>query len=85
VGEPFRLLETMQSLTLTVILEAVFGYEPGPERDELRARVRALIEPLARPRGIVILNALMRGRRNRPAMEFEARKRAIDELLYAEI
>ena len=30
VGEPFALLPSMQSLTLGVIIHAVFGYEPGP-------------------------------------------------------
>ena len=29
VGEPFSLLPSMQSLTLRVIMRAVFGYEPG--------------------------------------------------------
>ncbi len=33
VGEPFALLPSMQSLTLRVILRAVFGYEPGPAED----------------------------------------------------
>ena len=33
VGEPFALLASMQSLTLRVILRAVFGYEGGPAED----------------------------------------------------
>ena len=36
VGEPFALLSSMQSLTLRVIMQAVFGYEPGAEEEELR-------------------------------------------------
>ncbi len=48
VGEPFTILPSMQSLTLRVILEAVFGYRPGPAQDELRGRLRAMIEPLSR-------------------------------------
>ena len=52
LGEPFALLPTMQSLTLQVIMRAVFGYEPGPESDELRSRLRAMVEPLSRPRGL---------------------------------
>ena len=51
VGEPFSLLPSMQSLTLRVILRAVFGYEPGAEEEELRRRLRAMLEPLSRPRG----------------------------------
>src|SRR5581483_12440858 len=40
VGEPFPLLPTLQSLTLRVIVSAVFGYEPGPAEQELRRRLR---------------------------------------------
>ena len=40
VGEPFALFGSMQSLTLRVIMRAVFGYEPGAAEDELRARLR---------------------------------------------
>jgi cytochrome P450 len=86
VGEPFTLLESMQSLTLRVILRAVFGYTPGAEEDELARRLRAMVEPLSRARGILVLNAVMRGRRERAsAQRFEARKRAVDEIVYAEI
>jgi cytochrome P450 len=86
VGEPFALLPTMQSLTLRVILRAVFGYEPGAEEAELRHRLRAMVEPLARPRGLLMVSALLRGRGDRKAaLEFEARKRAVDEIVYAEI
>src|ERR1700742_847456 len=58
VGEQFALLPSMQSLTLRVIMQAVFGYEPGPAEEELRRRLRAMIEPLARPRGMMLLSAL---------------------------
>ncbi len=88
VGEAFALLPSMQSLTLNVMLKAVFGMDTDPthpERDELGRRVRAMIEPLARPRGMVILGAVMRGSRRRAARAFADRQRAVDELLYAEI
>jgi cytochrome P450 len=86
VGAPFALLDSLQSLTLGVILEAVFGIAPGPAQDDLRGRVRAMVEPLSRPRGMVMLSAVVRGRGERKAaQEFEARKRAVDEVLYAEI
>jgi cytochrome P450 len=86
VGETFSLLESMQSITLRVILQAVFGYSPGPAEEDLRRRLRAMIEPLARPRGILTVAAIMRGRGNRKAaIEFEQRKRAVDEVIYAEI
>jgi cytochrome P450 len=86
VGEPFQMLQTMQSLTLRIILRAVFGYTPGAAQDELRARLRAMVDPLARRRALMIATALMRGRGNgRGAREFQARKQAVDELLLSEI
>ena len=51
IDEPFALLPSMQSLTLRVILRVVFGYEPGAAEAELRRRLRAMVEPLARPAG----------------------------------
>jgi cytochrome P450 len=86
VGAPFSLLASMQSLTLRIILQAVFGYGPGPAEEELRRRLRAMVEPLARPRGLLMVSALMRGRGDRrAALAFERRKQAVDEIIYAEI
>jgi cytochrome P450 len=87
VGEPFALLPSMQSLTLQVIMRAVFGYEPGPASDELRSRLRAMVEPLSRPRGLPLMVLLGRlgSDRGAAAKQFEARRRAVDELLYGEI
>ena len=87
VGEEFTLLASMQSLTLGVILRAVFGYEPGAEEAEFRSRLRAMVEPLARSRGMILLSAVSSRRRDPSlaAQQFEQRKRAVDEVLYAEI
>ncbi len=86
VGKPFVLLPAMQAITLNVILRAVFGYEQGPARDELATRVRSMIDPLVRPRGVVAVRAILRGRSdNGAAQRFEMRKRALDALLYPEI
>jgi cytochrome P450 len=86
VEAPFTMLETMQSLTLRVILRAVFGYHPGRDEDELSRRLRQMIEPLSRPRGLLVLAAAVRGRQDRrAALDFERRKLAVDDLLYAEI
>src|SRR5437867_10031615 len=46
VGTPFALLPSMQSLTLDVIMHAVFGIEAGPRQEELKRRVRAVIDPV---------------------------------------
>jgi cytochrome P450 len=86
VGEPFELLPSMQSLTLRVILRAVFGYEAGPAEDELSRGLRAMIEPLARPRGLMLMVTMGRFSGNRGAARaFEAQRKAVDEILYAEI
>jgi cytochrome P450 len=87
VGEVFSLLPSMQSLTLRVILQAVFGYEPGPEEEELRRRLRAMVAPLARPRSMALLAALpmLLGREARMNDQFAAARRAVDEVLYPEI
>ncbi len=44
VGAPFTLQPRMQSMTLNVILGAVFGLQPGPRRDELRVLLARLLE-----------------------------------------
>ena len=86
VGQPFALLPSMQALTLRVILSAVFGYRAGPAEERLRDGLRAMIEPLARPRGLLMMVAAMRMRGDRgAALEFEAKRRVVDEILYAEI
>jgi cytochrome P450 len=88
VGEPFPIFTSMQSLTLRVIIRVVFGYPPGAEAEELQRRLRAMIEPVARPRGLLIAQLLSRfgARGERTAVtRFEAQRAAVDELLYAEI
>lgn len=90
VGEPFPLMPSMQSLTLRVIMRAVFGFEPGAAEEELRRRIRAMIEPLAQPRGVplmLVLGRLAAGRGGDrgAARRFDAARRAVDESLYAEI
>jgi cytochrome P450 len=88
VGEPFSIFASTQSLTLRVIIRVVFGYAPGAEADELQRRLRAMIQPVARPRGLFLAQLLQRfgtpGER-KAVTQFEAQRRAVDELLYAEI
>src|SRR5437588_5862386 len=85
VGEPFAMLTSMQAATLRVIIRVVFGYEPGPEADELQRRLRAMIEPVARPRGLALLQLLTRFGERRRFTRFESTRRAADGLLYAEL
>jgi cytochrome P450 len=85
VGRPFQLLGVMQSVTLDVIMSAVFGIEHGPQQEELKRRVRAMIEPVASRAGLLLM--LVSGGRLAPSglRQFEQRRRALDELIYAEI
>ena len=85
VGEEFPLHPSMQSLTLSVIMRAVFGYRPGPAADELRRRLRAMVEPVARPRALMMLRALARRGDPVSGASFEASRRAVDEVLFEEI
>jgi cytochrome P450 family 135 len=87
VGEPFAVMPSMQALTLQVVMRAVFGFDPGPAEDELRVRLRAMIDPITRRRRGMILFALTQGRfgGNAGADGFLSRRRAVDEILFAEI
>ena len=87
VAEPFAILPSMQALTLEVVMRAVFGFDPGPAEDELRRALRAMIEPITRRRRGMLLFALTQGRvGGRPGADgFLARRRVVDEILFAEI
>jgi cytochrome P450 len=86
VGEPFAVMPSTQSLTLDVILSAVWGIEPGAHAEELKRRIRAMIDPVSRRLGILVM-ALSRGRwGDRGAMQRFAERRArLDEMIFAEI
>ncbi|HEY5319090.1 MAG TPA: cytochrome P450 [Solirubrobacteraceae bacterium] len=86
-GEPFAVMPSMQALTLEVVMRAVFGFDAGAAEDELRLRLRAMIEPITRRRRSMILFALTQGRvrADRGPGGFVARRRAVDEILFAEI
>ncbi len=86
VATPFALLPSMQALTLRVILRAVFGYRPGAAEDELQRRLRAMVEPIARPRGLLLMFTMGRLGNDRGAMaRFEENRRAVDQILFEEI
>ncbi len=86
VGETFALRPSMQSLTLRVIIRAVFGYQPGAAADELARRLRTMVTPVARQRGLLVLTLLARlGGNDRATRSFEAARRAVDEILFDEI
>jgi cytochrome P450 len=87
ITEPFAVLPSMQALTLQVVMRAVFGFNPGPAEDELRVALRAMIEPITRRRRGMLMFALTQGRvrTDRGPEGFRARRRVVDEILFAEI
>jgi cytochrome P450 len=86
VDRPFSMLPSMQSLTLDVIVRAVFGIEEGARQEELKRRLRAMITPFSSRAGVMLL-ALVGGEpgRIRRTREFRERRRRVDELIYDEI
>lgn len=86
VGQQFALLPSMQALTLRVIMRAVFGYHGGSEEDQLQGALRAMIEPLSRPRGMMLLAAIGRfGGDRAVAGRFARARLAVDAILLTEI
>jgi cytochrome P450 len=81
----FAILPSMQQLTLDVILRAVFGVEAGPRQDELKLRLRDMIEPVSNRFGLLMMVLLPRFGNNAALRKFEDRRRRVDELIYDEI
>src|SRR5688572_13550573 len=77
LGEPVALHPRLQSLTLEVILRAVFGLDPGARLDAMRDRLTGILEMGARPASM--LPFLQRGR---VWGEFERRRDEVDRLLF---
>jgi cytochrome P450 len=86
IDKPFKLLPSMQLLTLDVIMHAVFGVEEGPRQEELKRRVRAMLDPVGN-RAVILLMLVSGGRFGIGGRmeQFAARRRAVDEMIYAEI
>jgi cytochrome P450 len=57
-GEPVRMLEPMQQITLRVILGAVLGLTAGPRRDEIEAQVRRLLAQGRGRYGLILVKIL---------------------------
>ena len=85
VGETFKLLPSMQSLTLDVIMRAVFGLEEGPRQEELKRRVRAMLDPVGTRLGMLMM-VLSNGRAGTSRFqEFADRRGLVDKLIFEEI
>ena len=78
-GEAFALVPHMQAITLDVIMRAVFGVED----DELKRKVRGMIDPVGNRAGVLLM-ALSGGRFGAAASErFAERRKEVDESIYA--
>jgi cytochrome P450 len=80
-GEPFAIRGSMQSLTLEVILRAVFGAEEGEELEHLRAVLRALLDLPRNPLGM--LPWFRRNSERSVWGRFLRRRDAVDEAVHA--
>ena len=86
VGETFTLLPTMQSLTLDVIMHAVFGVEEGTRQEELKRRIRTMLDPVGN-RAAILMMMVSGGRLGVTGRveRFQRQRKAVDEMIYAEI
>jgi cytochrome P450 len=81
VGEPLALHPRLQSLTLEIILQAVFGLERGPRLDALRDALTQVLSFSENPLSVV--PAMQRALRWTPTMRrFGAAMARTDELLF---
>lgn len=84
VGEPFELWPRMQSVTLDVVMRAVFGPTPHPRLAELRRRLTALTEWLNDSRNLTMLAVFGPGRVERDR-GFRAAMGAVEEAVMEEV
>ncbi len=84
-GRPFKLHARFQSLTLEVILSAVFGVEEGPRRNELRELLRRVLRMTASTRLMAFGLFTRRLGRAGPYRSFQRLIARTDALLAAEI
>jgi cytochrome P450 len=82
LGEPMKLSERTRSITLEVILRAVFGVEAS-RMDALRDAIAGLITPTQFP--ALLLFALRRPSLDRPGGSIGRALEHLDEVIYAEI
>ena len=84
IATPFALHRRMEALTLEVILEVVFGITDTGRRDELRRLLPLLV---ASGRQLIFWGTMLHRDIGpiRPKATFEARRAAVNELIYAEI
>ena len=83
-GEPFALLPRMQSVTLEVIMRAVFGFREPDRLAELRARLERMIAETTQMRHMVMM-AVLGPDRVESAGLFRRALEPVDEMLIDEV
>jgi cytochrome P450 len=86
VGETFALLPFMQLLTLEVIMHAVFGVEEGTRQEELKRRIRTMLDPVG-SRAAILMMLVSGGRLGVTGRveRFQRQRQAVDEMIFEEI
>jgi cytochrome P450 len=86
-GQSFRVRPAMQAITLSVILQAVFGLQSGARFDKLRLLLNELLDSLGSPIGAahIFFPGLRQDWGWTPWSHFLRLKQQVDRLLYEEI
>ncbi|MDX2230971.1 MAG: cytochrome P450 [Leptolyngbyaceae cyanobacterium bins.349] len=87
VGSTFAVRPVMQSISLRVILQVVFGLEAGQRYEQLRQGMSQMLDGFSSPLGAMFLfyPFLQKKWAWTPWGRFLQRRQQVDELLYAEI
>jgi cytochrome P450 len=83
-GEPYRVRQRMQAISLEIILRAVFGVQEGERLERLRAELRRMLDLVTNPRTI-LLPALMGPERLARFKPLQRDLRRVDQPIYDEI
>ena len=83
-GEPLSLAPRMQAITLDVVLRVIFGVEAGARLDDLRARLRRMMEWIMGAPSLLAMVAAGPERIERAGL-YKPALRPVDALLYEQI
>jgi cytochrome P450 len=85
-GRRFGVLESMQAITLEIIMRAVFGFEDRERRDRIGGALRRLLDMVSsRPRVLALALTASRNGPLSPWRHLASVRAKADELLFAEI
>jgi cytochrome P450 family 135 len=82
--EPIPLLPRMQSITLRVIMTAIFGVTGGPQQERLHSRIQGLLQWASSPWRMTKLHLAHRRGKSLPK-DFLAARNPLDEVILEEI